>query len=75
MPAKAVLEGGAGGHEHHDSCASDLVETEIDEFKCRRINPMRIFKHEQDRLAARQLYELVNERLQCAGPLLLRRQV
>jgi hypothetical protein len=34
---------------------------------------MRILEHEQDGLTARQPYELVDERLQCAGPLLLRR--
>ena len=57
------------------TCAlATLVETEIDEFKCRRIDPMRIFEYEQDSLVARQLYELVDERLQCTGPLLLRRQ-
>src|SRR6267143_1994611 len=48
--------------------------TEIDEFKRRRIDPMRIFEHEQDGLTARQPHELVDERLQCAGSLLLRRQ-
>src|SRR6202171_775646 len=74
MAAKAVLEGGPGGHEHHDSCTGDLVETEIDKFKCRRIDPMRVSEHEQDGLTARQLHELVDERLQCASPLLLRRQ-
>jgi hypothetical protein len=54
--------------------ARDVIETEIDEFKCRRIDPMRIFEHEQDGLAARQLYELVDERLQSASPLPLWRQ-
>jgi hypothetical protein len=35
---------------------------------------MRIFEHEQDGLTTRQPYELVDEGLQCAGPLLLWRQ-
>src|ERR1700730_3742116 len=74
MAAKSVLEGGPGGHEHHDSRAGDVIEAEIDEFKCRRIDPMRVLEHEQDGLAARQLYELLDERLQSASPLLLWRQ-
>ena len=74
MTAKAVLEVRSSGHEHQDPSACDPVETEFDEFKCCSVDPMRIFEHEEDRLAARQPDKLVDERLHCADPLLLWRQ-